>query len=50
MDMANAKLAQGISVGALKRAMDQMKATGAQLVKMIEAANYLTESQIDIKI
>ena len=50
MDMADARLMQSVSVGVLKRAMDQMKLTGEQLVEMIEETKNLTDSQIDIKI
>ena len=50
MNMAEAELTRGVQTGMLKKAMEQMEQTGAQIAEMIDAANVIDKSVIDIKI
>ena len=48
--MAEAKVMQGVQVGMLKRAMDQMEQTGAQIAEMLRASEVTEGSTVDVKI
>ena len=50
IDMASAKTAQGVQLGMLKRAMEQMEQTGEQLTEMINSAVVSADSIIDLKV
>ena len=48
--MASAKTIQNVQVGMLKKAMDQMEATGDQIAKMIQASSPSADGTVDIKV
>ena len=53
MNMAEAKVTQGVQIGMLKRAMKQMEQTGVQLAQMLQVTAVPAapkEGAIDIKV
>lgn len=50
MAMSTAKLAQEVSVGMMKKAIDQTEQTGQQIAEMIEATAVSPEYTVDIKL
>ena len=49
-DMAEIRLADDVQTGMLKRAIEQMEQTGAQIVEMMNAAKLPEKGKIDIKV
>ena len=50
ISLSAAKLAQGAQVGMLKKALEQIKLTGEQLVEMMASTEVVSEGSIDISI
>jgi len=50
MVLANAKAMQGIQISLMKKALEQTEQTGVQLEQMLEAADIISDSAIDISL
>jgi len=50
MAIANVKMVQNLQVNVLKKALEQMEQTGAQMVEMINNTEVPAEGSVDIRL